>query len=193
LDAGCGTGDWILSLNRPEVNQFIGFDLDLKRVKRAKKRNRLENVDVLRADISCIPLQSQIFDIIICNVVFMYLVDEKSALSELRRVLTKGGVLYVSHAGFGHYLKCALRGRGRAWIALVVSTAIFLLGRNHCVILSLETIIRRHTVFTYETMGAWQAMSRFQRLLKESGFHVIRTKSSHFSVFPEYLHFLARR
>lgn len=98
LDAGCGSGPLAAAL-RARGAVVTGFDSSAVMVDLARKRLG-EDADVQVADLSApLPFAKGSFDDVTASLVLHYLRDWTEPLSELRRVLRRGGrlVLSVNH------------------------------------------------------------------------------------------------
>lgn len=104
LDAGCGFGQWSLSL--AQLNTEIhSCDADPKRVEFLKKvaaENGLNHIHPRQAFIDNLPYKNESFDAVFCYGV-IFLTPWKKSLSELVRILKPGGKLYVNANGLGWY------------------------------------------------------------------------------------------
>jgi ubiquinone/menaquinone biosynthesis C-methylase UbiE len=95
LDIACGTG--IVSRRaKPLVGdggRVVGVDLNQQMLDVAAKRALAEGCDIewLQADASSIPLADDSFDVAFCQQGFQFFPDKPAALTELRRLLRKGG------------------------------------------------------------------------------------------------------
>lgn len=94
LDAGCGTGMLMSAVQKkfPKADMYA-FDLSPEMAAKANLKNTGR---VLCADIESMPFRKASFDMAACRGVLHHLPDEKKALSELRRILQKGGRLVIS-------------------------------------------------------------------------------------------------
>ncbi len=98
LDVGCGTG-WAVG----EVAKLTGFqglfygvDLSSKMVEKAQSNFRgKDNFHFLQANSESIPLEDDFFDTVICTNSFHHYLHPDKALSEMYRLLKRGGKLYV--------------------------------------------------------------------------------------------------
>lgn len=90
LDAGCGTG----LILRKMPKGTIGIDINPRNVKRAKKHAPLAKV--ICSDIEKLPFKKETFTTIVSTEVIEHQPDPKPTLTELRRVLEKGGILIGS-------------------------------------------------------------------------------------------------
>ena len=99
LDAGCGRGDLIKLLSREYSNsKIIGIDYSKDSVKIAKETLRDEqNIEILHADITFIPIKSNSVDYIFCLDIVEHLYPEQlnKAVKEMRRILKTGGKILI--------------------------------------------------------------------------------------------------
>lgn len=102
LDAGCGTGGILKDL---EGYKAWGLDISQEAIRFCRLR-KLNNV--INASISNIPFEDNSFDLIISLDVLYHLgvEDDREALKELTRVLSKGGTLLLNLPAYD-----SLRGR----------------------------------------------------------------------------------
>jgi len=105
LDIGCGTGRHVCGAYRLKGVLAIGADVSVTDLKEA--RNGLAFHDALgehgggswgvhAADITCLPYPDSCFDLVICSEVLEHIPDDKTAISEIIRVLKPGKNLVVS-------------------------------------------------------------------------------------------------
>lgn len=92
LDAGCGTGGMMNSLEK--YGNVFGVDFSPEAIVFCKKRN-LSNIS--QASIEKLPFSSQYFDIVVCLDVIYHqgVKDDRRAVQELYRVLKPGGRLFL--------------------------------------------------------------------------------------------------
>jgi SAM-dependent methyltransferase len=95
LDAGSGSGDWASLVAAPEV---VCVDQSEAAVEAARGRG----LAALRANIEALPLESESFDLVMCNWVLYHVSNLDLALSELARVLRAGGRFVGGYALPGH-------------------------------------------------------------------------------------------
>jgi ubiquinone/menaquinone biosynthesis C-methylase UbiE len=97
LDVACGTGAFEGMLS--EVNPFqrvIGVDLSEKMLMRAKKKLLVkDSISFLQAQASHLPFQGETFDVVVSASAFHFFPYPEKPLSEMVRVLRKGGRLVV--------------------------------------------------------------------------------------------------
>lgn len=90
LDAGCGTG--YLSKQMQKLGSVFAIDKSKEAIKFAQKRG----IAPTTASLDKLPFKDNFFDIITCiDVIYHLGVDEQKALSEIYRVLKKGGLLIL--------------------------------------------------------------------------------------------------
>ena len=105
LDIGCGTGRHTAAAYQCPNITIVGADLNFDDVRQA--RHRLLFHDHCRehgggrwllsvSDIACLPFEDTCFDLVICSEVLEHLVDEKTAVREIIRVLKPNSPLVVS-------------------------------------------------------------------------------------------------
>lgn len=93
IDIGCGDGHhlkWIEDIPRAES---YGSDYNLLRLRRAKRSMPFSRL--LLMDILDIPFDNNYFDIILCNHVLEHIINDQSALKEIERILSPGGILIL--------------------------------------------------------------------------------------------------
>jgi ubiquinone/menaquinone biosynthesis C-methylase UbiE len=94
LDAGCGNGfglELLAKTFRP--TRLVGFDLMPEQVERAKRRNLTAEVSI--GDITAIAQPDATFDGVFVFGILHHVVEWRTALVEIARVLRPGGVLLV--------------------------------------------------------------------------------------------------
>jgi SAM-dependent methyltransferase len=98
LDAGCGTGDFLLSLKRGDSRPFVvGVELSWKQVIKA----RTNLVKPWRAEFcQCygefLPFSDEVFDCAVSLDVIEHVVDPRQYIEEVMRVLKTGGRLVIT-------------------------------------------------------------------------------------------------
>lgn len=105
LEAGCGVGAQtkIIATKNPDSN-FISVDLSEDSIKEAKKVVKsldINNVELRQADIYNLPFEDETFDSVIICFVLEHLHNPVQALTELKRVLKKGGEMIAIEGDHG--------------------------------------------------------------------------------------------
>lgn len=97
LDLGCGTGN-ILNKLSSRFDEVIGLDLsdDMLSVASSNYGDK-ENLKFLRGKASSLPFQDESFDMVSAYSLLHHLPNFSKPVSEIFRVLKKGGVLYIDH------------------------------------------------------------------------------------------------
>jgi SAM-dependent methyltransferase len=102
LDAGCGGGGTALSLAE-EAAFSVGLDLSAafrSAGTRLQAEKRLENAAFVQGNGEWLPFRDGSFDLIFSHSVIEHVASAQAYLSECRRVLRAGGVLYLSTAPY---------------------------------------------------------------------------------------------
>jgi SAM-dependent methyltransferase len=107
LDAGCGTGGFLLPLARrlaPQGATVVGLDLAEGTLGQARARVRAAGlpVDCVIGDVEALPFDDGAFDLVLANYVLYHVPDLDRAIAELRRVLRPGGTLLAATNGQDH-------------------------------------------------------------------------------------------
>ena len=100
LDVGTGTGLLIPHIFSFHPARVIAMDLSSRMLSilRGKHSSRFgAGLEILQGDVHLLNLQDASVDIAVCNGVYPHFQDKPLALSQLHRVLKKGGVLAVNH------------------------------------------------------------------------------------------------
>lgn len=100
LDIGCGGGDVTFRLSAVVglQGQVTGMDLNEKAIGVARKRateNGLTNTQFVKRDFLDFVQDGQLFDVVTCRRVLMYLPDQPKATKALRSLLKPNGVLLL--------------------------------------------------------------------------------------------------
>ncbi|MEM4271840.1 MAG: arsenite methyltransferase [Candidatus Pacearchaeota archaeon] len=101
LDLGSGAGfDCFLAAKRVgKTGKVIGVDMTKEMIERARanaKKYNYENVEFKLGEIENLPIENNSIDVIISNCVINLSPDKPKVFSEAKRVLKKGGRMYVS-------------------------------------------------------------------------------------------------
>lgn len=100
LDAGCGSGRYLLHAKQRGAGRVLGIDFSPEMLKRARKEI-WTGVDagkgwLIQAGIDAIPLRDGWADLTLCALTIGHLESLESPLSELCRVTRPGGTLLIS-------------------------------------------------------------------------------------------------
>ncbi len=105
LEAGCGVGAQtkIIASKNPD-SKFISIDISNESICKAKeliRKNRINNVEFLQADIDNLKFDENSFDHVFVCFVLEHLKDPVNALINLKKVLKKGGSITVIEGDHG--------------------------------------------------------------------------------------------
>jgi len=98
LDVGCGVGYNLAKLANI-ADYGVGIDISLGAIKVAKrllKSAREGDYDLLVTDAQLLPFRRGTFDLVICTEVLEHLPDDKQSITEIARILKKGGEIVIS-------------------------------------------------------------------------------------------------
>lgn len=101
LDLGCGAGfDCFLASEKVgKDGKVIGVDMTEEMIRKARlnaEKMGVENVEFVLSEIEKLPIKDSSVDVIITNCVINLTPDKTETFGEARRVLKKGGKMYVS-------------------------------------------------------------------------------------------------
>lgn len=125
LEVGCGTGQWLVDFESWGANRanLAGIDLIEDRINAA--RHRLSASDGKGADLRCgdassLPWDDDSFELVLQSMMFSSISDPQmtqAAASEMRRVLTPGGIIVWHDFVIGNPANRRVRGIGRRELA----------------------------------------------------------------------------
>ncbi len=92
LDVGCGDGRHIVEAARRGCFA-VALDYDPDELRGARERIGTHHVDLVVGDASRLPFRDRVFDAVICTETLEHLPDDVGAISEIARLLRRGGVL----------------------------------------------------------------------------------------------------
>jgi malonyl-CoA O-methyltransferase len=98
LDAGCGSGRYLLQARQRGARNVIGVDLSREMLARAAQEQG-DHADaslLAQASLAALPLRDRWADLTLCGLTIGHLPDLQAALGELRRVMRVGGTLLCS-------------------------------------------------------------------------------------------------
>lgn len=103
LDVGCGHGTLCVCLAKAGARKVVGVDTDTRRIEFARNNlsmnypelmDKIEFMDIDLKDLN----DSDIFDYVVSKDTFEHIIDLRSMMGEIKRVLKPGGSAYI---GFG--------------------------------------------------------------------------------------------
>jgi len=99
LDVGTGTGIFVpfLLAKIGRTGRLVALDFAEEMLKKAQAKSFRGNIDYLNADITSVPLPDEVFDAVVCYSSFPHFHDKPKALREIKRLLKKGGKLFICH------------------------------------------------------------------------------------------------
>ncbi len=99
LDAGCGNGLYSVALAFLSGSRTVGADISRRAIGAAQECfRRVENLEFAVANIKHLPFCEGSFDFVVCLRVLHHNAHGEEAVSELRRVLRVGGLLYAGES-----------------------------------------------------------------------------------------------
>lgn len=116
LDAGCGNGRGSLFMASHGAQEIESLDISATNIESTKRNAELfgfsDIINARQSSLESIPFADETFDFVWCNGVIMHTHNPDACLSELARVLKKGGKawIYVYGAG-GVYWYCVYKFR----------------------------------------------------------------------------------
>jgi ubiquinone/menaquinone biosynthesis C-methylase UbiE len=94
MDLGCGTGALLEQVLKIEyIDAAYGLDLSEKMLEQA--RNKLTGATLIQGDSEHLPFEDDFFDVVYCNDSFHHYPNPKAVLSEVKRVLKRGGIFIL--------------------------------------------------------------------------------------------------
>lgn len=99
LDIGCGNGGLLLTLRAAGFTDLVGMDPSPGCVARL----RADGIDGVSATLDTLPADIGCFDLVILSHVLEHLLDPRSALQALQKLLSDKGLLYLETPDAQHY------------------------------------------------------------------------------------------
>lgn len=96
LDCSCGEGFYLKIISQLYKCKLYGLDCDGEVLSRARQELEMPWVYLTQGDIYKLPYHNKEFDKIILSEVLEHLPDDVKALSEVKRVLKPGGILFIT-------------------------------------------------------------------------------------------------
>ncbi len=105
LDAGCGFGQWSLSLASKNNNVFScdSSSIRIEFIKDLCKSLEIKNIYLSLANLNSLEYPDNYFDAVFCYGV-IFLTPWKETIGQFRRILKPGGKIYVNFNDIGWYL-----------------------------------------------------------------------------------------
>ncbi len=99
LDIGCGTGMFLSMLDKTSDGELYGLDLSMRMLRVAVKKHR--GICFVRGSALRLPFRDSSFDAVFSTMMMHHLTHDERirALSEIRRVLKRGGAYYSLEFG----------------------------------------------------------------------------------------------
>lgn len=94
LDIGVGNGKISLFIFRNHGQLDVGIDLDKKSLESAKKTKKYKKI--IHADAQNLPFKNTSFNTVVSNSTFEHIANDLKAISEVSRVLKKGGLFFAT-------------------------------------------------------------------------------------------------
>src|SRR3954449_4676979 len=95
LDAACGTGIVARTVAQRLAGSGQGVGLGLNEAMLAVARRVRPDVDWRQGDLVGLPFPDGSFDVVLCQMALMFVVDRSQALREMARVVRPGGTVAV--------------------------------------------------------------------------------------------------
>jgi ubiquinone/menaquinone biosynthesis C-methylase UbiE len=97
LDVGCGTGAVTRDIALLTRGDVIGIDTDTEKLRHAKRFTiDTPNVRSMEADAIDLPFEDEMFELVVFNIVLVYIKDQQKAINEMARVTQKNGVVLAT-------------------------------------------------------------------------------------------------
>lgn len=104
LDVCCGTGDLTVMLSKKDVlNEITGLDFSQNMLSVAKNRvekNDVKNVKLVQGNAMELPFEDNCFDCAVISFGLRNVADYSKVISEMTRVIKKGGWIYCLEASY---------------------------------------------------------------------------------------------
>ena len=92
LEAGCGTGRWINSLNFKNIKVFgLDYSFDMMKIAKVNK----SSANLVNADAVNFPFKNNFFDLIFCVNAIHHFTDKEKFISECKHTLTSNGTIAI--------------------------------------------------------------------------------------------------
>ena len=99
LELACGTGQLSFPLSDC-TNSWTATDFSENMIKQAKRRGTTEKLSFCVADATALSYENENFDCVVISNALHIMPEPEKAMQEIRRVLKKDGILYITDYGF---------------------------------------------------------------------------------------------
>lgn len=96
VDFGCGTGRYLRRALSNGAGLVLGIDISRNMLRVARGKYGRENLSLVQSDLGRLPLRPEMFEIGISTLALGSLPDLQEPISEMCRVLKRGGILLIS-------------------------------------------------------------------------------------------------
>jgi len=173
LDDGCGAGRYTLALKSLDIKKITGIDVSVNSIQLAKKMSSYpkKEVSFIQGSVLELPFKNSSFDFIFCNGVLHHTESTEKGLSEIYRVLKKGGSCWLYLYGGKNSLfwdivdfcRDLLKDVPQSYTQTVMKTLGYPPGR-----------IFHRSDFFYVPVNRRYFQSEIEKMLREAGFENFR-------------------
>lgn len=97
LDVGCGTGAVTMDIALLTKGDVVGVDIDDGKLQKAERLlSDINNTKMMKANVLDLPFENETFDLVMFNIVLMYIKDQQKAVNEMARVTRKNGIVLAT-------------------------------------------------------------------------------------------------
>jgi malonyl-CoA O-methyltransferase len=96
LDAGCGSGRYLVHTANRGATHRIGVDLSQEMLRKARGEMGSRRQSLIQASLDALPITTAWADVTICGLTIGHLEQLEPALAELKRVTRPGGTILIS-------------------------------------------------------------------------------------------------
>lgn len=89
LDVGCGSGAITLDIAKNTNGKVFGIDISKKMIYKAKKVLEGYNIELRVGDVHDLPFKDESFDLVVCNLLLMWVKKPQQVVNEMARVSKK--------------------------------------------------------------------------------------------------------
>jgi ubiquinone/menaquinone biosynthesis C-methylase UbiE len=191
FDAGCGTGANIFLLHQ-KVQRLIGMDYNRGAIERCERRilsNKIDNVELVRGDVTSLHLPDSSVDKVLCMSVLQYLTaaEVRKSFAEFVRILKDRGIVILHVKNISSLYLSTLWAAKKAKLLLGMKTKLEHLRSYRWYVKELESF--GFEVLAYNSFNLFMVESMPKRLLQF--FQKLELK--YYDKFPLRLGFMRRR